>query len=365
MSTSGPGSGDKDLDFNFDDIFSATDVGFNTKLIHADDNLSSFLQSIGSSTTSISGQATSNGGAPQDFQMYGYQQQPNHLLIQQQVQQQQQQELQRQQELQQQQQLQAQMQAQQQQVQAAQYQLQQLQQQQQQQQQGTTTASGSLGQNGAGVQPPQAQPQSQAQTQPPQPSTPLSYVPGSGSGPGAGNTNANGNGNAMGNRSGNESPVGGAVAASPMMEPSKSYTNLPFYPQGTDPMQIPTSNPTHLQQQQLQQQLQMRSAQQHQHHQSQGQGQGQGQNQSSGSAGQNGQNTQNRTYVLENFTYSKSTHPNSEKAEKILENITDGYVTVYNSGTSAIMGILSYLNPQKICINNSGYQVRCLLNQLS
>ncbi|QPG75238.1 hypothetical protein FOA43_002588 [Brettanomyces nanus] len=63
-----------------------------------------------------------------------------------------------------------------------------------------------------------------------------------------------------------------------------------------------------------------------------------------------------RPYVLENFAYSKSSHPNSEKVEKILETITDGYVTIYNSGTSAIMGILSYLNPPMVCINNSGYQ---------
>lgn len=63
-----------------------------------------------------------------------------------------------------------------------------------------------------------------------------------------------------------------------------------------------------------------------------------------------------RQYTLQNFAYARTSHPNSEKAEKILQNITDGYVTVYNSGTSAIMGILSYLNPPMICINNSGYQ---------
>ncbi|KAH3671262.1 hypothetical protein OGAPHI_000485 [Ogataea philodendri] len=63
-----------------------------------------------------------------------------------------------------------------------------------------------------------------------------------------------------------------------------------------------------------------------------------------------------KTYVLENFTHSKGSHPNSEKVEKIFENITEGYATIYNSGTSAIMGILSYLNPSRICINNSGYQ---------
>ncbi|OWB60702.1 hypothetical protein B5S32_g1996 [[Candida] boidinii] len=65
---------------------------------------------------------------------------------------------------------------------------------------------------------------------------------------------------------------------------------------------------------------------------------------------------QSRPYVLENFTYSRTTHPNAEKVEKILENITDGFVTIYNSGTSAIMGILSYLNPKQVSINNSGYQ---------
>ncbi|VEU20708.1 DEKNAAC101556 [Brettanomyces naardenensis] len=67
-------------------------------------------------------------------------------------------------------------------------------------------------------------------------------------------------------------------------------------------------------------------------------------------------NRHQRPYVLENFAYSRSSHPNSEKVEKILENITEGYVTIYNSGTSAIMGILSYLNPPMVCINNSGYQ---------
>lgn len=63
-----------------------------------------------------------------------------------------------------------------------------------------------------------------------------------------------------------------------------------------------------------------------------------------------------RPYVLENFSSSKVSYPNSEKVERILENITDGYVTIYNSGTSAIMGILSYLNPPSVYINNSGYQ---------
>lgn len=63
-----------------------------------------------------------------------------------------------------------------------------------------------------------------------------------------------------------------------------------------------------------------------------------------------------RPYILENFACSRTSRPNSEKAEKILENITDGYVTIYNSGTSAIMGMLSYLNPRVVCINNSGYQ---------
>ncbi len=63
-----------------------------------------------------------------------------------------------------------------------------------------------------------------------------------------------------------------------------------------------------------------------------------------------------RPYILENFAQSRTSRPNSEKVEKILENITDGYVTIYNSGTSAIMGILSYLNPPVVCINNSGYQ---------
>lgn len=63
-----------------------------------------------------------------------------------------------------------------------------------------------------------------------------------------------------------------------------------------------------------------------------------------------------KPYSLENFTYSRTTHPNSEKVEKILQTITNGYVAVYNSGTSAIMGILTFLNPKKIAINNSGYQ---------
>ncbi|CDK29466.1 unnamed protein product [Kuraishia capsulata CBS 1993] len=76
-----------------------------------------------------------------------------------------------------------------------------------------------------------------------------------------------------------------------------------------------------------------------------------------------------RLYKLENFTYTRSTHPNAEKAEKILENITNGHVTIYNSGTSAIMGVLTYLNPKKIAINNSGYQgthqVIALLSKLT
>lgn len=53
---------------------------------------------------------------------------------------------------------------------------------------------------------------------------------------------------------------------------------------------------------------------------------------------------------------SKISNSNSEKIEKILENITDGHVTLYNSGTSAIMGILSFINPSSIYIHEKGYQ---------
>lgn len=64
-------------------------------------------------------------------------------------------------------------------------------------------------------------------------------------------------------------------------------------------------------------------------------------------------------YKKQNFAMgigSKLTNPNSEKIEKILENITDGQVTLYNSGTSAIMGILSFLNPSHVFINDEGYK---------
>ncbi|ODV95118.1 hypothetical protein PACTADRAFT_42729 [Pachysolen tannophilus NRRL Y-2460] len=78
----------------------------------------------------------------------------------------------------------------------------------------------------------------------------------------------------------------------------------------------------------------------------------------------------NTNIILDNFSYSRTSHPNSEKVEKILENITNGYVTLYNSGTSAIMGLLTYLNPNKICINNNGgyqgtHQVIKLLSKLT
>ena len=53
---------------------------------------------------------------------------------------------------------------------------------------------------------------------------------------------------------------------------------------------------------------------------------------------------------------SKISNSNSEKIEKILENITDGHVTLYNSGTSAIMGILSFINPSTVYIHEKGYQ---------
>lgn len=49
-------------------------------------------------------------------------------------------------------------------------------------------------------------------------------------------------------------------------------------------------------------------------------------------------------------------NPNSEKIEKILETITEGKVTLYNSGTSAIMGVLSYINPKNVFIDNNGYR---------
>lgn len=66
---------------------------------------------------------------------------------------------------------------------------------------------------------------------------------------------------------------------------------------------------------------------------------------------------------------SKLSNPNSEKIEKILENITDGHVTLYNSGTSAIMGVLSFLNPMTVYIDEEGYKgthnVIKLLNKLT
>lgn len=66
------------------------------------------------------------------------------------------------------------------------------------------------------------------------------------------------------------------------------------------------------------------------------------------------QQRQSKTFT--NSIGSKFSNPNSEKIEKILENITDGYVTLYNSGTSAIMGILSFLNPDYIYIDDEGYK---------
>lgn len=66
---------------------------------------------------------------------------------------------------------------------------------------------------------------------------------------------------------------------------------------------------------------------------------------------------------------SKISNPNSEKIEKILENITYGHVTLYNSGTSAIMGILSFINPSTVYIHEKGYKgthdVIKLLNKLT
>lgn len=69
----------------------------------------------------------------------------------------------------------------------------------------------------------------------------------------------------------------------------------------------------------------------------------------------------NQYYKRQNIQFnsnfnSKLSNSNSEKIEKILENITNGNVTLYNSGTSAIMGILSYLNPKIVFIDNEGYK---------
>lgn len=78
---------------------------------------------------------------------------------------------------------------------------------------------------------------------------------------------------------------------------------------------------------------------------------------------------QNNSRNNNNSIPSKYKNPNGEKIEKILENITDGYVTLYNSGTSAIMGILSFINPKTIYIHEDGYKgthdVIKLLNKLT
>lgn len=65
----------------------------------------------------------------------------------------------------------------------------------------------------------------------------------------------------------------------------------------------------------------------------------------------------------------KQSNPNSEKIEKILETITEGKVTLYNSGTSAIMGLLTYINPKIVYIDDNGYKgthkVISLFNKLT
>lgn len=48
-------------------------------------------------------------------------------------------------------------------------------------------------------------------------------------------------------------------------------------------------------------------------------------------------------------------NPNCPKIEKILETITEGHVSLYNSGTSAIMGVLSHINPRHVFVSYSGY----------
>lgn len=64
----------------------------------------------------------------------------------------------------------------------------------------------------------------------------------------------------------------------------------------------------------------------------------------------------NAHYKRRNESSKKIGNPNSEKIEKILETITEGSVTLYNSGTSAIMGVLSYINPKNVFIDDNGYR---------
>ena len=86
------------------------------------------------------------------------------------------------------------------------------------------------------------------------------------------------------------------------------------------------------------------------------------------------QQNQQQFYQQQTISNNPSLPPTSSVSttlaiENILENITNGHVTLYNSGSSAIMGILTYINPKTIYISDSGskgtYNVVKLLKKLT
>ncbi|KAF0266809.1 hypothetical protein FOG48_03993 [Hanseniaspora uvarum] len=60
------------------------------------------------------------------------------------------------------------------------------------------------------------------------------------------------------------------------------------------------------------------------------------------------------------FVYSRLSHPNNVRLETNLNNIFDGYTTIYNSGLSAFNGIINYINPKQVFLPDCYHGIKSI-----
>ena len=60
------------------------------------------------------------------------------------------------------------------------------------------------------------------------------------------------------------------------------------------------------------------------------------------------------------FIYSRLSHPNNIRLETNLNNVFKGYTTVYNSGLSAFNGVITYINPKQVFLQDCYHGVKSI-----
>lgn len=66
--------------------------------------------------------------------------------------------------------------------------------------------------------------------------------------------------------------------------------------------------------------------------------------------------------IIGNIVYSRESHPNSERVEKLLDSIINGHTVAYTSGLAAFFAAITYFNPKVVCIGKGYHGCHGILN---